>query len=377
MKHKKILFALMATLSAPLFAMEPEQPMVTLVSADKKEFTIPQAVAEQSGQIKGLLSVHGLTGEHESATKRFEFSISAPVMNEIVQLMKALQRYKNITDKKVLLDALERVATIKYKIGVFKAADLLEIPTIKDLIARIYAKQIQSGFRTAQDTLNLIRQAFPAEIANELIGAIARYYYLLTVNKLAGVPEDAYRFSVQDYLDYQPQITQRRTATEPFWLTALNLSGLYLSSLEGITMIHNARNIGILFLRDNKLRRIASNTFGNASNTFDNASLPRLENLYLDNSQIQEIDSNAFIGLLRLRELNLSNNQITTIAPHAFAGLGNLISLNLSFNNLRYIDPALFVDLPRLQRLYIDHEKLSEENREALRNALPNVELEF
>lgn len=346
MKHKKILFALMATLNAPLFAMEPEQPMVTLVSADKKEFTIPQAVAEQSGQIKGLLSVHGLTGEHESATKRFEFSISAPVMNEIVQLMKALQRYKNTTNKKALLDALGQQITIKYKIGVLKAADLLDIPLIKGLIARIYAKQIQSGFRTAQDTLNLIRQAFPAEIANELIGAIARYYYLLTGNKLAGVPEDAYGFSVQDYLDYSPQLIQQRKSAPHNNVVVLDLSNLNLNSLEGLAGIPDIATVQILMLRNNKLQRIESNIFASA-------------------------------GMRALQILYLFNNQLQEIEPNAFAGLPNLEVINLSFNKLHYIDPALFTGLHDLEMLLLDHEKLTEDNKNALRRALPNVVLEF
>lgn len=379
MKYKKIIFALLAALNTTLFAMQPEQPMVTLVSADKKEFTIPQAVAEQSGQIKDLLSVHGFS-EHESTTKRFEFStISAPVINEVIQLMLALQRHKNITNKKALLDALEKDVTINYKIGVLKAADLLDIPVIKDLIARQYAKQIQANKKTPGQIRDIIRNAFTAQIANDIIGKIASYYYLLTLkqNAFPEVPEDAYGYSIQDYLDYQSQFIQKRTITgDPLHpgdygsIPYLNLDGLKLNSLKGLANIPNHGNTVFINLRYNKLHHIPSHAFANTI-------LPGLKYLYLNNSQIQEIDAQAFAELPTLELLNISSNRLTEIDKNVFTGLNNLIALNLSFNNLHYIDPTLFVGLPRLQRLYIDYEKLTPENRQAIKNALPNVELEF
>ena len=67
------------------------------------------------------------------------------------------------------------------------------------------------------------------------------------------------------------------------------------------------------------------------------AGLTRLQKLYLDANQIEEIEENSFKYLTALRELNLQSNKLSGFVENStFYNLKNLKVLNLNFNKLEY-----------------------------------------
>lgn len=77
-------------------------------------------------------------------------------------------------------------------------------------------------------------------------------------------------------------------------------------------------------------------------------------------SNIREIDEDAFVGLARLRSLLLIGNLIEEIAPRTFHPLINLIYLDLEANNLRSIGEDLFSQNTGLNSIYLEWNRINE-----------------
>ncbi|XP_053378250.1 toll-like receptor 4 [Mercenaria mercenaria] len=94
------------------------------------------------------------------------------------------------------------------------------------------------------------------------------------------------------------------------------------------------KSLCFLDLSWNNFDQLKNNSFVNAANL--NTSLIR--NLYLDNSNISYISSNAFLGLSGLLYLNLSGNNLiwpSGFGKGIFKPLSNLTYLNIKENNLQ------------------------------------------
>ncbi|XP_053378253.1 toll-like receptor 4 [Mercenaria mercenaria] len=94
------------------------------------------------------------------------------------------------------------------------------------------------------------------------------------------------------------------------------------------------KSLCFLDLSWNNFDQLKNNSFVNAANL--NTSLIR--NLYLDNSNISYISSNAFLGLSGLMYLNLSGNHLIWpdgFGKGVFKPLSNLCYLNIKENRLR------------------------------------------
>lgn len=340
----------------PLFAMQPEQPMVTLESADGAQFQIPLAAAQESGQLRDLLSAS--IGQ-EAASKKFEFkSISTPVMAEVVELLKALALNKDTLTKKDFFEHLKSVRVTNLK-GVLEAADFLDISLIKQIIAYQYAQQLSSKQLSYPALQQKLTQAgLHPELVQDLLRRATIFYYVFNPDNRT-LQESPYGTSIQDYLDFNPQlITERRSSNK------LDLTNMYLSSLEGLRNIPNISSVTSLWLIDNKLQQIQQNIFDGLYN---------LQSLNLRNNQLQQIQSNAFIGLQNLQLLDLADNKLHQIQPNAFNGLQNLEKLELQDNQLQQINPQVFAGLQNLQGLFLYNNLLTSENITAILTALPEL----
>jgi hypothetical protein len=90
-------------LTTALSAMEPEPAMVTLVSSDGKEFTVPLEIAEKSEYIRDDLLFEPFRKEVKFYFDgRDDITITGEVLAEVAQLMRALYQYKNLTQKQAL-----------------------------------------------------------------------------------------------------------------------------------------------------------------------------------------------------------------------------------------------------------------------------------
>ncbi|KAL1490365.1 hypothetical protein ABEB36_013074 [Hypothenemus hampei] len=84
----------------------------------------------------------------------------------------------------------------------------------------------------------------------------------------------------------------------------------------------------------------------------------QLEELYIINSNVNQISMHAFWGVPTLRVLDLSANSITTVFDHNFRGLVNLMELNLDDNRIAQLSTGAFKHLTELRTLSLQRNAL-------------------
>lgn len=286
-------------MALPASAMELPQPAkktpqeiaqqladkITLISQTGKKgeksasFLISRKAAKQSETIKNYLS--------DTKSNNITFTnISSKTLEEIVILLEALDKYKTQGLKgKALLDALDTQLSIRDPLAVLQAANYLDVPVLLDLAARQLAAQeaaksrIQKIYKTP--LVQQIKTTFGPS-APEILTLIAHYYVLVSGGEhLDGVPQDSYGFSLQDYLNYTPDLIAKRMDNEEH---SLNLKGLQLRNLNGLETLPKINLIRSLNLSDNQL-----------------TSLPEF-----------------IINLPDLGQLNIFKTKIKTINPELF-----------------------------------------------------------
>ncbi len=190
--------------------------------------------------------------------------------------------------------------------------------------------------------------------------------------------------SIKDYLFTQPATISKRMLEH-----SLDLSGMGLTSLEGLDYLSQFSSIYYLDLKNNNLEIIPSNAF---------YFLPKLERIDLSHNKIHTIHPLAFNNLNDLMKLNISHNNITTIgvwlghlyqltnfdashnkissiAPNAFRDQIFLKILLLDANKLQTINPKAFENLKELSRIDLSEnplEQFNEQEEQALEDVLPN-----
>eukprot|EP00058_Branchiostoma_floridae_P003788 XP_002589276.1 hypothetical protein BRAFLDRAFT_102518 [Branchiostoma floridae] len=76
--------------------------------------------------------------------------------------------------------------------------------------------------------------------------------------------------------------------------------------------------------------------------------LPFLERLYLNTNRISSLEDDAFLGLTKLDYLYLERNRISAISQHAFRGLPSLGSLRMSQNYLSSLPVDALLEIKKL-----------------------------
>ncbi len=154
-------------------------------------------------------------------------------------------------------------------------------------------------------------------------------------------------FSVKDYLITRPEILKERMQEH-----SLDLSGLQLTSLDGLEYIRNSTSIYYLNLKNNNLEIIPNNAL---------YSLPKLEKIDLSHNKIHTINPLAFNNLNDLMKLNISHNNISTIGVW-LGRLYQLRSFDASHNKITAIGTNAFRDQIFLNTLLLDDNKLQKIN---------------
>lgn len=103
-----------------------------------------------------------------------------------------------------------------------------------------------------------------------------------------------------------------------------------------------------------------------------------LVTLDLHKSNIESIDSLAFIGLTKLQKLILWGNRLRSVPRDWFVNAYSLKTLDLSFNNIEWIDYGVFQLLPNLENFYFDYNQIKfiEYSMFAYLKSLKNVKFE-
>ncbi|NP_001089881.1 leucine-rich repeat containing G protein-coupled receptor 4 S homeolog precursor [Xenopus laevis] len=112
-----------------------------------------------------------------------------------------------------------------------------------------------------------------------------------------------------------------------------NLTGT--NNLESLTLTGTKiKSIPIKFCQEQKMLRTLDLSYNEITAPVGFEGCSALEEVYLQNNQIQEVQNETFQGLTALRVLDLSRNRIRTIYKEAFVTLKALTNLDLSFNDL-------------------------------------------
>lgn len=179
-------------------AIEEKVPagQVILISKEGKEFQVPQNIAEQSKTLKAMI-------EDVSTNRKVPLNlISSQTLEEIVNLLIALHKHANVSNK-ALLDSIDQEVKVTDPYRLLEAANYLDIPSLITLVSRQIAKELASQEKDlSQKTYNKIVQKIKE---SRLLESIFHQYYLLTGIKAHGFKPSIYTLTAQETQDYPIQ----------------------------------------------------------------------------------------------------------------------------------------------------------------------------
>ncbi|KAF7270671.1 hypothetical protein GWI33_016392 [Rhynchophorus ferrugineus] len=104
-----------------------------------------------------------------------------------------------------------------------------------------------------------------------------------------------------------------------------------------------------LYLDGNDLRALSSHAF---------IGRKKLRVLFLNHSNIENIQNRTFHGLKELDTLHLDGNKITQLRGYEFEGLDGLRELFLQYNRIATVDNGSFKSLKHIRTLRLDHNRI-------------------
>lgn len=168
-------------------------------------------------------------------------------------------------------------------------------------------------------------------------------------------------------------IEEQTFATLPM-LEELYLDGNYLQSFPAAVLLPSLR----------KLSMIENPTYtgGDASRAFNMGTvnlskMKNLQSLALDKVQLTEVKNTYFLGLYELQNLSLVDCHITTIEPYSFRNLTKLQTLYLDKNSLTLMANETFRGLTNLKTLSLSNNNIAFFSRDIIYNLWvgnPNVD---
>lgn len=213
------------------------------------------------------------------------------------------------------------------------------------------------------------------------------YKAILTGNDLTEIPPPIFEiksleeliFAVNPIVEFPCNLSKlERLKSISFAETGIKEINCDLSQFDSLEHFDMARNQLTVFpeqiktipnltwlsLNDNKLKDIS----------FVDNRLGKLETLYLYTNEIESISTDIKY-LSSLKELLIFDNKIDSI-PDYFSTLTNLEKLEIWDNPINYITPEI-KKLQKLRQLRIDDDNLTIQDKENLKNWLPNCTINF
>ena len=242
------------------------------------------------------------------------------------------------------------------------AAALGRLPALKRLKAdynRIGALSYEilrsvTGLEELSLAYNIIRE-IPEGTFKDLNGLKILNLY---GNQIASVAQDTFSGTEENlgYLDLGYNIISNVDQINFPSLKYLNLERNAIRNVDGA--FNKLRNLNVLNLQKNLIEEVSNQTF---------AGLDNLISLDLSKNLIRNIGSGIFSESF-LNELNISGNLLKELEENSFVSLPILETLDLSDNNIVIIKNGAFNDIPRLKKLFLDHNRLSNYNGEFFAN---------
>ncbi len=407
---KRLLLVSLLIGANSILAMEAPEPIelgtkeITLVSAEGKEFVVPASAALRSATIANMLG-RGEFQTVEAQSNRISFAeISSSTLDLLIALLERLDQLLSQNDQADQMNTIyippryqpfvnERLKDLSnHEIAVlYQAADFLDVPFIINAVAAVIADRIEGKIDTkqwkklkVQERQKLINQ----ETAHFGIHVKQEYILKHVTLRKKGITQE---YSIADYIAEhgQPQLNERNE---------LSLYKKKLTSLFGIDRLHVKNTCQILGLSRNCFFDIAldvqsiSKPFQDFAqlqelylylNQLSNlpehvfAGLAQLRVLFLSSNQLSNLPDHVFANLAQLQGLHLSSNQLKNLPEHIFAGLTQLRGLMLDSNQLSNLPERVFAGLAQLRGLNLDSNPLSEQEKQRIKEQLPNTEISF
>lgn len=320
-----ILSAVHISISA---AEQPPVQNVTLVSNDGKSLIVPIDVAQLSQTIKNIIGDIGT-----------EEPIPLPqITGKTLANLQLLMQFAANLDRTPPVEKIQQIsaqitvilshADIKIWQNLIRIVDYLDIAVLKTPLADSLIKKIYDQHQGDKDLIEAV--VLSLVISNTWKSRLAERWYLNFGNQNNYIlPDLDYGFSVNLLAAYN----KLPAIKEPGELGILDLNGLRINNLAGLSLIPNAKAIEMLWLDDNRLTTIPANIFD---------GLPNVKDLQLGNNQITILPSAVFSNLANLGILNLSDNMLEELPQDIFDNTTHIVSINLSNNRLKEISLKLF-----------------------------------
>lgn len=194
-----ILLGFILSVNVSCFAMEENCPTLTLVSKDKKKYSVPLGIALQAGQIKELLS----TDCEEMQTRKIEFKdLDSNTVNHLAQVMWFIDQNKALKKKDLIALAAQKFSQWSlYEVcDAWRAGDLLSFPYLNEFTVEYFAQTLQRHEISMTRVRRTCGTLFPTDKRVPLIQAIEkRENELKKVSRNLSRPPVARRSSAARY----------------------------------------------------------------------------------------------------------------------------------------------------------------------------------
>lgn len=117
----------------------------------------------------------------------------------------------------------------------------------------------------------------------------------------------------------------------------LNLSGLWLSDINGLSDFLNQHKLACVNLSYNKISSLSAGVFSNC---------PKLQRVWLDNNQISSLSAGVFSNCPQLQNVWLSNNEISSLSAGVFSNCPQLQYVWLYHNKISSLPAGAFNNCP-------------------------------
>ncbi len=322
-----ILFGIFLTLPMAICAAaEPVSETILLEAKDETKFIVPKEVALLSNTIKHLIEIRPILIELnqraaelqlnssnvvETLPKETTYSLgqmSATSFDNVLSLMKIAYKVKDKQERIQKISALITAKLANTMIEQWQSSiddiEYLDIEILREPLADSMIKYIYQLDGGNQCKIEERISSLP--ITDEFKVLLAKHYYFNYgearnfIDPLASpiekeIPVD-YGFSIEELLAHNklPKINSYKI---------LELHGLRINDLTGLTLIPNITSVHYLWLRNNKLTTLPENIFNGFTNVIE---------INLERNKFTDLPENRFNGLYKLRSVGIRGNPFTT-----------------------------------------------------------------
>lgn len=336
--------AMVAPPQKPVAAQDADVVAFFLSPSSIHVYFLPGRIVKQADALAQII-------KDVSPNNQNQYELPSEVTPKTFEIIKQIMWFmhdKPTLKGKALLDALDKeiILSPENAFEFLGVANYLGFPPAIQFAARSIAK---NPSLIKQLSRGGVWGYFKKEkkLPDDALAEVARYYFLLTGNDLLDIERNSYGFSLQEYLDYRPELVAQRP-----YFGQLELSKLRLRNLEGVELlIPDPLKIYTLDLSYNQLTELDPELIQKMLN---------LDKINLNENRLTHLAPTIFEGLVKLRDLRLSHNKLTNLPANIFTGLVNLRILYLYSNELIGLSPEIFQGLVNLRQLWVGHNKIAE-----------------